>query len=45
MGYLAAQGDVTALTWFHFNKETDWRINSSTAAADALRGALAARRR
>jgi hypothetical protein len=44
VGYLAAQGDVTALTWFHFNKETDWRINSSTAAADALRSALAARR-
>jgi hypothetical protein len=44
VGYLAAQGDVTALTWFHFNKETDWRINSSPAAADALRSALAARR-
>ena len=44
VGYLAAQGDVTALTWFHFNKETDWRINSSQAAADALRSALAARR-
>jgi hypothetical protein len=44
VGYLAAQGDVTALTWFHFDKETDWRINSSTAAADALRSALAARR-
>ena len=44
VGYLAAQGDVTALTWFHFNKETDWRINSSTASADALRNALAARR-
>lgn len=42
--YLAAQGDVTALTWFHFNKETDWRINSSQSAADALRNALAARR-
>lgn len=44
VGYLAAQGDVTALTWFHFNKETDWRINSSQSAADALRNALAARR-
>ncbi|MDP9696396.1 UNVERIFIED_ORG: hypothetical protein J2X79_003976 [Arthrobacter globiformis] len=45
VGYLVTQGDVTALTWFHFNKETVWRIHSSTAAADALRSALAARRR
>lgn len=45
VGYLAAQADVTAMTWFHFNKETDWRINSSTASADALRNALAARPR
>jgi hypothetical protein len=44
VGYLAAQGDVTALTWFDFNKETDWRINSTQSAADALRNALAARR-
>ena len=41
--YLLAQPDVTAVVWFHFNKETDWRINSSTASADALRNALAAR--
>lgn len=42
--YLAPQSDVTAVTWFHFNKETDWRINSSTASAQAFKEALAARR-
>lgn len=45
ISYLAAQSDVTAVTWFHFDKETDWRINSSAASADALRAALAARPR
>lgn len=44
VGYLAAQPDITALTWFHFNKETDWRINSSTASATAFKQALASRR-
>ncbi|WP_411374055.1 glycoside hydrolase family 26 protein [Arthrobacter sp. MPF02] len=44
ISYLAAQSDITAITWFHFNKETDWRINSSTASADAFRLALASRR-
>jgi beta-mannanase len=42
--YLNAQPDVTAVTWFHYNKETDWRINSSPAAADAFRQAIASRR-
>jgi hypothetical protein len=42
--YLAQQPDITAVVWFHFNKETDWRIDSSQSSADALRGALAARR-
>ena len=42
--YLAAQPDITAVTWFHYNKETDWRINSSTSAANAFKQALAARR-
>ncbi len=41
--YLAAQPDVTALVWFHFAKETDWRINSSAGSAGALAQALAAR--
>lgn len=27
---------LKALVWFHMNKETDWRINSSTAAKDAF---------
>ncbi|WP_258803551.1 glycoside hydrolase family 26 protein [Pseudarthrobacter sp. NS4] len=44
ISYLASQGDVTAVTWFHFNKETDWRINSSTTSAEALKQALAARK-
>lgn len=43
ISYLAAQADVTAVTWFHFNKEADWRINSSNASAQALAQALAAR--
>jgi beta-mannanase len=42
--YLNAQPDVTAVTWFHYNKETGWRINSSTASAGAFRQALASRR-
>jgi beta-mannanase len=43
VAYLAAQSDVTALVWFHHNKEVDWRINSSTASTNALAAALAAR--
>ena len=43
VSYLAAQSDVTALVWFHHNKEVDWRINSSTASTNALAAALAAR--
>ncbi len=43
--YLRAQSDVSAVVWFHFNKETDWRINSSTASAESVAAALAARRR
>jgi len=43
VGYLAAQPDVTGFVWFHHNKETDWRIDSSTESAAALRVALAAR--
>jgi beta-mannanase len=44
VSYLAAQPDITAVTWFHYNKETDWRINSSTSSAEAFRQALASRR-
>lgn len=44
VSYLAGQPDITALVWFHFNKETDWRINSSTSSSSAFAAALAARR-
>lgn len=43
VSYLSAQADVTAVVWFHFDKETDWRINSTTTSAQALAQALAAR--
>ena len=43
IGYLAAQPDVRAVVWFDFNKETDWRINSSPTSSAALASALAAR--
>lgn len=43
VSYLATQPDVTGFVWFHHNKEVDWRINSSTASANALATALAAR--
>ncbi|MHA7240347.1 glycosyl hydrolase [Arthrobacter sp. TMS1-12-1] len=42
--YVSAQQDVVAVVWFHIAKETDWRINSTTASADAFAAALAARR-
>ena len=42
--YLSAQPDVTALVWFHIDKEEDWRINSSASSAAAFAPALAARR-
>ena len=44
-GYLAAQPDVTGVVWFDHLKETDWRIASSPASAEAFAAALAARRR
>lgn len=43
IAYLDAQPDVDAFIWFHFRKETDWRINSSGSSAYAFRKALAAR--
>ncbi|GGK98419.1 hypothetical protein GCM10007382_18330 [Salinibacterium xinjiangense] len=43
VAYLAKQPDVTGFVWFHFLKEADWRINSSTTSASALARALAAR--
>jgi len=44
VSYLRTQPDVKGFVWFNFNKETDWRISSSTASAQALAAALAARR-
>jgi beta-mannanase len=43
ISYLAAQTDVTAVVWFNFNKETDWRIDSSSSSATALAAALGTR--
>lgn len=43
--YLSDQPDVSALVWFHFTKETDWRIDSSASSSDALAAALALRTR
>ncbi|MHB1326355.1 MAG: glycoside hydrolase family 26 protein [Thermoleophilia bacterium] len=31
---------VAMLTWFNVNKETDWRVESSTASLDAFRAAV-----
>lgn len=44
VSYLAAQPDVMGFVWFHLQKETDWRINSSATAASAFNSALQARR-
>lgn len=44
VSYLAAQPDVTGFVWFHLQKETDWRINSSASSAAAFKNALQARR-
>ena len=42
--YLLSQPDVSGFVWFDFDKETDWRIDSTSASATALANALAARR-
>lgn len=44
VSYLAAQTDVVGFVWFHMQKETDWRINSSDSSASAFKSALLARR-
>lgn len=38
---LAAHPEIAGFTWFDFNKETDWRIDSSTGSASAFRTGLA----
>lgn len=32
---------ITAVTWFNINKETDWRVESSSASLSAFRNAIA----
>lgn len=44
VSFLRAQPDVTTLIWFDYNKETDWRINSSDASGKAFKAALESRR-
>jgi hypothetical protein len=44
ISYLFAQPDVVGFVWFHLQKETDWRINSSDSSAAAFKAALASRR-
>lgn len=41
---LAAHPEVTGFTWFDYDKETDWRIDSSDASVDAFRTGLASYR-
>lgn len=43
IAYLDAQPDVTGFIWFDMNKETDWRVASSTASSTSFAAALAAR--
>ncbi|KAA1428791.1 glycoside hydrolase family 26 protein [Nocardioides antri] len=38
--WLDAHPQVRGLTWFSFNKETDWRIDSSSASLVAFRNGL-----
>ncbi|WP_348994483.1 hypothetical protein [Pseudarthrobacter sp. AL20] len=44
VSYLADQPDMVGFVWFHLQKETDWRINSSATSASAFKSALEARR-
>ncbi len=34
--WAAQRPEIEALVWFHYDKETDWRIDSSASAAEAL---------
>ncbi len=36
--------NVRAVAWFHANKETDWRVNSSTASLEAFRSVVSSLR-
>lgn len=44
LSYLSSQNDVVGFTWFNINKESDWRIESSTESASAFASALSTRR-
>lgn len=37
---LAAHPEITGFTWFNYNKETDWRIDSSAVSLSAFRAGL-----
>jgi hypothetical protein len=41
-GWLAQHPEVRGLTWFDFNKETDWRIDSSASSLSAFRAGVSA---
>ena len=41
LAWLATDTEVAGLTWFSFDKESDWRIDSSAATLDAFRTGLA----
>jgi beta-mannanase len=43
--WLRTQPDVRTVVWFHHQKETDWRIDSSPGSAAAFAAGLAAWRR
>jgi hypothetical protein len=38
--WMRAQPDLEAFVWFHLDKETDWRIDSSTTSAAAFRAGM-----
>jgi mannan endo-1,4-beta-mannosidase len=40
VAYVDTQTDADGFVWFEHDKETDWRITSSSAAADAMAEAL-----
>lgn len=38
---LDAHPEIRGFTWFHFDKETNWRIDSSATSLEAFRAGLA----
>lgn len=42
--WVRGRGDVEAFVWFDYDKETDWRVNSSRTSGDSFAAGLAARR-